>query len=151
MNVVRTRHITDRYIDGTRLRLREQSDDGGPIIYKLTQKIPARANGAQQGFLTSLYLTESELRLLTQLPAHTLRKVRHSVPPFGIDVFEGALEGLLLAEAEFDSPAEADRLTLPSFIAREISADDRFTGGRLARASRSEVANWLQDFGIPLP
>jgi CYTH domain-containing protein len=33
-----------------------------------------------------------------------LNKVRYSVPPLGIDVFEGTLEGLRLAEAEFNSP-----------------------------------------------
>src|SRR5437764_8936109 len=89
--VVRIRHITDRYIDGALLRLREQTDDGGPAIFKLTQKIPARANGAQQGLITSIYLTEGEFRLLARLPAKTLRKVRYSEPPFGIDVFEGTL------------------------------------------------------------
>src|SRR5581483_10795470 len=103
------RQITDRYIDGTRLRLREQSD-GGPAIYKLTQKIPERASGAQQGSITSIYLTEGEFRLLAQLPAKMLSKVRHSVPPFGIDVFEGTLQGLRLAEAEFNSIAESDAL-----------------------------------------
>jgi hypothetical protein len=89
--VVRVRHITDRYIDGARLRLREQTDDGGPTIFKLTQKVPARANGAQQGLITNIYLTQDEFRLLAQLPGKTLRKVRYSVPPFGVDVFEGAL------------------------------------------------------------
>lgn len=38
-DVVRIRHITDRYIDGTCLRLREQTDDSGPAVFKLTQKI----------------------------------------------------------------------------------------------------------------
>ena len=46
-DIVRTRHITDRYIDGTLLRLREQTDEGGEAIFKLTQKVPAAANGAQ--------------------------------------------------------------------------------------------------------
>jgi hypothetical protein len=50
-DVVRIRHITDRYIDGSRLRLREQTDDGGPTIFKLTQKVPARANGTQRASL----------------------------------------------------------------------------------------------------
>ena len=59
-NVVRIRRISDRYIDGTSLRLREQSDDDGPTVFKLTQKIPLRASGAQQGFITNLYLTKSE-------------------------------------------------------------------------------------------
>ena len=46
-----------------------------------------------------------------------------------MDVFLGTLEGLLLAETEFDSAADADALTLPSFIWLEVFADNRFTWG----------------------
>jgi CYTH domain-containing protein len=125
-----------RYVEGTTLRLREQSEKGGPTIFKLTQKVPARGSGAQEGFITSMYLTKDEFCVLAQLPATTLGKTRHSAPPFGIDVFEGTLEGLILSEAEFDSATAADALTLPSFIGSEVSGDDRFKGGRLVRASR---------------
>lgn len=149
-HVVRVRHILDRYIDGTRLRLREQSDDGGPPAFKLTQKVPARATGAQQGLITSLHLTENEFRLLSQLPASTLRKVRYSVPPFGVDVFEGALRGLRLAEAEFDSPTEAEALAVPDFLLHEVTGDLRFTGGQLANASRSSVGSWLAEYNMTL-
>jgi CYTH domain-containing protein len=148
--VARIRRITDRYIDGTGLRLREQSDDGGPTVFKLTQKIPQRAGGAQQGFITSMYLSQDEFRVLAQLSAKNLSKTRYSVPPFGIDVFEGTLQGLILAEAEFDSPAAAAALTLPSYILREVTADDRFTGGRLVRASRRDIETWLLEYGITL-
>ena len=147
VNAVRVRRINDRYIDGTRLRLREQTEDGGPTMFKLTQKSPARADG---GLITTMYLTEEEFRVLAELPAKRLSKTRHSVPPFGVDVFEGKLEGLFLAEAEFDSAAEADALTLPSFILKEVSADTRFTGGQLACASRRDVQSWLFEYGIRL-
>jgi CYTH domain-containing protein len=149
-NVVRVRRIVDRYIDGTALRLRQQSEDRGPIIFKLTQKIPARSSGAQQGFITSIYLTEDEYCVLAQLSAKTLSKTRHSVPPFGIDVFEGTLKGLLLAEAEFDSAAAANALAIPCFISQEVSDVDRFTGGRLASASRQDIRGWLFEYGIRL-
>lgn len=149
-NVVRIRRIVDRYIDGTTLRLREQCDDGGPSLFKFTQKVSARTTGAQQGFITSMYLTRDEFGILAQLSAKTLRKTRYSMPPFGIDVFQGALEGLLLAEAEFDSAAEADSLTLPSFISGEVSDDIRFTGGQLVCASRQDIVAWLLEYGISL-
>jgi len=149
-NVVRIRRIIDRYIDGTALRLREQSEDSGLVMFKLTQKLPARASGAQQGLITSMYLTKDEFCILAQLSAKTLNKTRYSVPPFGIDVFEGPLEGLLIAEAEFDSAAAADSITLPSFIFQEVSADNRFTGGQLVCASRQDVKTWLLEYGIRL-
>jgi len=148
--VVRNRRIKDNYIDGTSLRLREQSYDDGLTTFKLTQKLPVRGSGAQQGFITSMYLTQDEFDVFAQLPARKLIKTRFSVPPFGIDVFDGPLEGLILAEAEFDSAAAAEALTVPFFVAGEVSADDRFTGGQLVRASRQDIRNWLLDYGIAL-
>lgn len=148
--VTRIRRIADRYLDGTTLRLRHQSEERGPAVFKLTQKIPARAAGAQQGFITTMYITEAEYRVLAALPAQTLRKTRYSVPPFGIDVFEGALQGLVLAEAEFDSASAADAQGMSPFLVREVSDDDRFTGGRLVRASREDVRNWLSEYDIVL-
>ena len=147
-HVERTRRIADRYIDGTTLRLREQSDDSGPTVFKLTQKIPVPAGGAEQGLITTMYLTKEEFGVLAHLSAHCLNKTRYSVPPFGIDVFEGTLEGLLLAEAEFDSSTAVAALTLPSFILREVTEDERFTGGQLVRASRGDVETWLREYGI---
>jgi CYTH domain-containing protein len=149
-DIVRTRHITDRYIDGTLLRLREQTDEGVGAIFKLTQKVPVVANGAQQGLITTIYLTEGEFRLLSQLPGKMLSKVRYSVPPLGIDVFEGTLEGLRLAEAEFNSAAEADAFVLPDFVLHEVTGDVRFTGGQLVCASRLSVEKWLAEYGITL-
>lgn len=149
-NAVRVRRITDRYIDGTTLRLRKQSDDGGPAIFKLTQKVPVQSSGAQQGFITTMYLTEKEFSVLAQLSAKTLSKTRYSVPPFGVDVFEGELQGLVLAEAEFDSAADANALAIPSFIRHEVSADIRFTGGQLVCASRQHIQAWLLEYGIRL-
>lgn len=149
-NVIRTRRIIDRYIDGTTLRLRKLIDDNGPAAFKLTQKIPARDSGGQQGLIVTIYLTETEFGVFEQLPAHTLSKTRHSVPPFGIDVFSGELEGLILAEAEFDSAAAADALVIPPYISREVSDDHRFTGGSLVRASRQEIITALLEYGITL-
>ena len=149
-SAVLVRHITDRYIEQTRLRLRQQVDSGGAATFKLTQKIPSQAAGAQQGFLTTMYLDAEELRVFARLPAKQIQKTRYSVPPFGIDVFEGSLAGLILAEAEFESAAEAESLTLPPFIVREVTEDARFTGGRLAHASLHEVQSWLAEYGLEL-
>ena len=148
--VVRNRRITDNYIEGTTLRLRKQVYNDGLDTFKLTQKLPARGDGAQQGFITSMYLTEDEFQVLAQLPARKLAKTRFSVPPFGIDVFDGALQGLILAEAEFDSAAAAEAQAIPSFAVGEVSADDRFTGGQLVRASRQEIQILLLDYGVAL-
>jgi CYTH domain-containing protein len=97
-----------------------------------------------------LYLAEAEFHVLRQLAAKKLSKTRYSVPPFGIDVFEGALEGLMVAEAEFDSADAADALIVPSFLLAEVSSDERFTGGALVRASREEVRKWAAEYRVTL-
>lgn len=147
-SVTRIRHISDRYIEGTTLRLRQQSEDQSQI-FKLTQKLPGGTVRAQ-GLITTMYLTKDEFGVLAKMPAKILTKTRHSVPPFGIDLFEGALSGLVLAEAEFDSAAEASALALPSFILREVSDDSRFTGGSLVAVSRQELESWLAEYGVKL-
>jgi CYTH domain-containing protein len=142
--------ILDRYIEGTTLRLRRLEDQEGHAIFKLTQKLPERTFPAQQGRITNLYLTAAEHEVLAPLPAKTLRKIRYSVPPFGIDVFEETLKGLILAEAEFDSAAEASALAVPSFVVKKVSEDVRFTEGRLIAAAKEDLQNWLAEYGIRL-
>jgi CYTH domain-containing protein len=94
VNVLRTRRIRDRYIADTTLRLREVHEDHSVTIFKLTQKLAAPSSAAQQGLITTLYLTEREFHVLAQLSANEITKTRYSVPPFGIDVFAGDLKGL---------------------------------------------------------
>jgi len=148
--VTRVRRITDRYIEGTSLRLRQQTDSDGTTIFKLTQKLGDQAERARQGLITTMYLIDVEFSVLAKLPARALTKTRHSVPPFGIDVFEGVLRGLVMAEAEFNSATEAAALTLPFFIRQEVTEDPRFTGGSLVAAARQEVESWLAQHGIKL-
>lgn len=144
------KEISDRNIVDSNLRLRIMESDGG-IVYKLTQKIPLRGEGYQQGLITTFYVTEAEYRLFSQLPANSLTKSRYSIPPFGIDVFHGKLEGLILAEVEYMeevSQEEADALELPSWIVAEVTHDERFTGGRLSRTTMDEVRLWMRDYRL---
>ena len=144
------RRIEDRYINRTTLRLRRLTEVDGPVTFKLTQKLAQGASGAFQGLITTIYLTEEEYGVFAGLPARALAKTRLSLPPFGIDVFEGELRGLVMAEAEFSSGEEAAALRLPAFVLGEVTNDRRFTGGILAKATRLELSGWLADLGIQL-
>ncbi|MGW3341350.1 hypothetical protein ACWDCL_28185 [Streptomyces sp. NPDC001009] len=143
--------ITDRYLMGTRLRVRraERPDVGGCEL-KLTQKVPAAQQGAVQGLITNTYLSPAEYDLLSSLPAAVLTKTRFSVPPLGVDVFDGPLKGLVLGEAEFISDEEALGFVPPPECVAEVTDDARFTGGRLVETSRHELVEWLAEYGICL-
>jgi hypothetical protein len=143
------RRITDRYLTGTRLRLRSTEREGAPAELKLTQKIPAdRPAGGVQGLITTAYLSPAEYEVFAVLPARVLRKSRYGLPPLGVDVFEAPLHGLVLAEAEFGSDEEAAEFAVPAAAVAEVSHDARFSGGRLAAVDRPELLGWLAGFGI---
>jgi CYTH domain-containing protein len=136
--IVETEAITDLYVEGARLRLREARPiDGRPAMLRLTRKVDVDAHTR---LITSIYLSEAEFDLLARsLPGVRLRKLRHRLPcglPAGtiaIDEFQGDLQGLILAEAEFETAEEMVAFAMPDFATREVTADLCFTGAYLAR------------------
>ena len=148
--IVRTAIISDNYLVGTRLRVRrmvETANGSTSTVYKLTQKVPAPGKGP--GLITTFYINQKEYEALTLVPARQLRKTRHSVPPFGIDVFDPPLHGLMIAEAEFPSEEAMRAFAPPPFAIAEVTLDVRFTGGRLVATTRDELLRALADFGLP--
>ena len=149
--VTASRRITDRYLPGTRLRLRRVEHlDSGACELKLTQKVPAGRAGYLQGLITNTYLSAAEYDLLASLPAHVLFKTRLSVPPMGVDIFDPPLHGLVLAEAEFATDEAAQSFLPPQAAIAEVTDDARFTGGSLAQIRRPDLLAWLADYGINL-
>ena len=148
--VTRTRQITDRYILGTRLRLRRVCDvSTGACELKLTQKIPGGQPGHVQGMITNTYLSSTEYDLLATLPAAVLCKTRLNIPLLGVDVFDPPLHGLVLAEAEFDTDEEARSFRPPlEQLVAEVTDDPRFTGGSLVQATRGDLLAWLAGYGV---
>jgi CYTH domain-containing protein len=149
--VTDSRRITDRYLPGTRLRLRR-------VVYlytgacelKFTQKVAAGRPGFVQGLITNTYLSEAEYDLLATLPAEVLSKTRLSVPPLSIDVFDPPLDGLVMADIEFSTDEEAQSFPLPPAAIAEVTEDTRFTGGSLVRTRRHDLLAWLAEYGIEL-
>lgn len=143
------RKIIDRYLTGTTLRLRHVSSAHGHD-YKFTQKIPSANPGPAQGLITNIYLSKAEYDLLAELPAQTLTKTRYSVPPFGIDVFDQPLNGLILAEIEFATDADLLAFQPSCQVIADVTQDPRFTGGSLVSASREQLISWLKDYDVSL-
>ena len=149
--VTASRRITDRYLPGTRLRLRRVDYSGsGACEFKLTQKVPAGRPGYVQGLITNTYLSAAEYDLLASLPAEVLSKRRLSVPPLSIDLFDPPLHGLVLADAEFSTDDAAQAFPQPPAAIAEVTDDARFTGGSLVRTLRHDLLAWLAEYGIEL-
>jgi len=147
--VAGSRRITDRYLPGTRLRLRRVDWlESGTCEFKFTQKVPGDSPGHARGLITSIYLSQAEYDVLAALPAAVLTKTRISFPPLGVDVFGPPLHGLVLAEAEFGTDEEALAFPVPSDAVAEVTDDPRFTGGNLARTQRADLLAWLGEYGI---
>jgi CYTH domain-containing protein len=129
--------IEDRYIDGTRMRLRRMSrPDLGEVKWKLTKKYDCADPSARP--IVTAYLTEAEYELLRALPARELTKRRYHLPFEGnywsLDVFEGPLLGLQMIECEAHDHEALDALAPPDWALREVTHLPQWQCGALAAA-----------------
>jgi adenylate cyclase len=62
--------------------------------------------------------------------------MRHLVPTetgdIEVDVFEGALAGMVTAEMEFDAEVASDAFEPPNWLGAEVTGDDRYANKTLA-------------------
>jgi adenylate cyclase len=79
-------------------------------------------------------------RLWPLTEGRRLRKRRHLIPhgdlTIELDVYEGELEGLVVAEIEFSSEEEARRFEPPDWIGEEVTGDERYLNETLATRGR---------------
>lgn len=71
----------------------------------------------------------------------TIRKRRYEIPAAAgltveLDVYEGELGGLVVAEVEFESAADADAFVPPPWFGPEVTEDDAYKNRRLAVEGR---------------
>ena len=129
--IVGTKEIVDRYVTGTRLRLREVREDDGRVVRKLGHKVRI-SEGPGEVACTNIYLNDQEWALLGALPAQVLRKKRHMVHLDGLIVaIDEHEDGTLIAEIDDrDRPSQF----VPEWldIVEDVSDDERWTGASLA-------------------
>jgi CYTH domain-containing protein len=136
--------INDLYISNTRLRLRRMEDEQGKITaLKLTQKFNPPEGVGLNTIITNIYLNEAEYKAVSCLQGKPLTKRRYKYPytdrNFAIDIFKGALEGLLLCEIELNEESAVLFIDLPAFANREVTHDPFFTGGNLVNLTYKDI------------
>ncbi len=125
------RLIEDRYLPGTNLRLRKVTAPETPPVFKLGKKYPG--TGLSSRPMTNIYLDAAEHAILAALSGASLTKRRHDAGGgFAIDVFEGALSGLVLAEVSADDEAALAAVAVPAWCVAEVTDDPAYAGGTLA-------------------
>ena len=140
--------IFDNYITGTRLRLRKIRDPRRrEWTWKLTQKFTPDPPDFSRAVITNIYLSQYEYETLAVFEGNEIRKNRypfeHDGRKFSVDVFLGALHGLVLAEIEFETDEELRNFAPPAFAAREVTQDELFTGARLVELTAEELRDEL--------
>lgn len=117
--------------DAAQVRVRIVDGDTATLTIKSANPEPARAE-----FEYGIPVEEAEA-MLTLADTSLLEKTRHCAPASGgreweIDVFEGALEGLVLAEIELAE--EGEEIAFPDWCGREVTGDERYYNASLVRA-----------------
>lgn len=127
-----TIEIIDRYVTGTRLRLREVLNGDGTVIRKLGHKVRL-TDGPAEVACTNFYLDDEEWAVLSALPATVLRKKRYLVSRDGLCIAVDEHEDGSLV-AEIDDGDQPSRV-IPDWldVVDDVSEDEAWTGARLAR------------------
>lgn len=138
--------IEDIYIDNTRLRLRKVTPAKGEAAsYKLCKKYPS--SDPYSGAIVNTYLSAEEHAVFCKLPGRHIVKRRHYTTfeghPFGIDVFQRKLAGLVLCEVEASTRQAVCDIQFPSWAVAEVTEDPFFSGGNLCSIERDELLRKL--------
>lgn len=136
--------IWDNYITGTRLRLRKvRTPQTKKWTLRLTQKSVPAPPDLSRTTVTDIHLSAQEYNVLAIFEGNEVRKNRypfeHEGRRFQIDVFIGALWGLVIALTEFETDEELEAFTLPTFAHADITQDELFTGARLSQLTFGEL------------
>lgn len=128
--------IRDRYLTGTRLRLRQiETMEGDTTELKLGHKWRPEPGDPGVVMHTSIYLDVAEHALLAHLPGNELVKTRHRVdgqPNWAVDVHESPSSGVVILEVNFQDREDASAFVPPPWVAREVTREEAYTGGALA-------------------
>ncbi|MFH1978003.1 MAG: CYTH domain-containing protein [Candidatus Aenigmatarchaeota archaeon] len=132
--------------DHPTLRLRSRGNK-----YEMTKKEPTSDGDASKQKEHTIPLIEEEFISLSRIPGKCVEKTRHVLEINGrtaeIDVFHGALSGLVLADFEFEKEEEKNAFEMPEFCLVDVTQELFLAGGMLCGRSYSDIEEELKKFG----
>lgn len=128
------------------MRIRQQGED-----FVLTKKTQVKADDASMQTEENIVLTQGEFEALRAGQGKLVAKTRYYVPVGDriaeVDVFEGALAGLVLVDVEFTSEETRDAFVKPSFCGADVTQEVFIAGGMLAGKSLADIQTDLDRLG----
>ncbi|HSX06834.1 MAG TPA: hypothetical protein VLG92_03875 [Candidatus Saccharimonadia bacterium] len=128
-----------------KLRIRQKGDQ-----FEFTKKTQVDPNDAGAQNEENVELTSEEFAALAEGNGRKLTKTRYYLPYMGrtaeVDVFSGALKGLVIIEFEFDTPEEKEAFIKPEFCLVDVTQEDFIAGGVLAGKSYEDIQTELERF-----
>jgi len=127
-----SREIEQGYLaitDEVEVRLRRYGDQSFLTV---------KSSGDESRIEEEIEIDEDRFAVLWPLTGdRRIQKRRYAIPIDGgltieLDVYHARLSGLLTAEVEFGSAADADGFTPPPWFGREVTDDSRYKNKRLA-------------------
>lgn len=99
----------------------------------------------------TIRLTEKEFLALSSLDGKKIHKIRYHYPFNGrlaeIDIFKGALKGLVFVDFEFESKEELEIFEKPEFCLVDIGQEKKkLAGGEICGKSYEEIKHILEQF-----
>lgn len=140
--------IRDIYIpdaaNHARLRLRQRGD-----VYEATKKIPVDSDPSHQTEHT-IPLARDEFEALAACSTKTLQKQRFYIEIEGhgaeVDVYEGALAGLVVIDFEFADEVSFQNFSQPDIALADVTDDEIVGGGFLAGKSYEDIEAGLAKY-----
>jgi adenylate cyclase len=115
--------------DGTEVRIRRRDESA---------TLTVKSGGARSRVEEEIDIDPERFERLWPLTeGRRIEKTRYEIPAddgltIELDVYDGALAGLVVAEVEFDSEERADGFAAPDWLGREVTDDARYKNQRLA-------------------
>jgi CYTH domain-containing protein len=131
------------------LRIRKSGEK-----YEITKKQPVKEGDSSHQLETTIPLTTEEYADLNKLKGKRIFKNRYLYKEGGytyeVDVFQGALKGLVVVDVEFKSNEEKSKFKTPSWALADITHEKFMAGGILAGKSYSDIQKDLERLGYQM-
>ena len=144
-----SKEITDIYIPAPAqhpvLRIRKSG-----TACEITKKQPIKPGDASHQLETTIPLTAEEFSALDRLEGKRVSKIRYyykqSGTTFEIDIFQGALQGLVLVDVEFETAEEKSAFTAPVFCLANVTQETFLAGGMLCGKRYGDIESRLANY-----